>query len=83
MVAAVAHCSVLLSDHRHGRWRKRRVLPEHGSLVLPQTRTETERQLLLLAGLTPSEIDGENDTQALPGIEFAESHEKERNDTEL
>ena len=54
-------------------------LPEHGSLLFPQTRTETEPQPL--AGPTPSESDDENDTQALPGIERAESHEEEHDET--
>ena len=54
-------------------------LPEHGSLLFPQTRTETEPQPL--AGPTPSESDDENDTQALPGIECVESHEEEHDDT--
>ena len=54
-------------------------LPEHGSLLFPQTRTETEPQPL--AGPTPSESDDENDTQALPGVERAESHEEEHDET--
>ena len=54
-------------------------LPEHGSLVFSQTRTQTELQPL--AGPSPSESDDEHDTQALPGIECVDSHEEEHDDT--
>ena len=54
-------------------------LPEHGSLLFCQTRTQTEPQPL--AGPVRSESDHDNDTQALLGIECVDSHEEEHDDT--
>ena len=59
--------------------RQLQALPEHGSLVFSQTRTQTEPQPL--AGPSPSESDDEHDTRALPGIECVDSHEEEHDDT--
>ena len=54
-------------------------LPEHGSLLFCQTRTQTEPQPL--AGPARSESDHDNDTQALLGIECVDSHEEEHDGT--
>ena len=57
-------------------------LSEHGSLLFPQTRTETEPQPL--AGPTPDRNGASasgRDSQALPWIECAESHEEEHDET--
>ena len=56
-------------------------LPEHGSLLFCQTRTQTEPQPL--AGPVRSESDHDNDTQALLGIECVDSHEEEHDDTKI
>ena len=56
-------------------------LPEHGSLLFCQTRTQTEPQPL--AGPARSESDHDNDTQALLGIECVDSHEEEHDDTKI
>ena len=53
-------------------------LPEHGSLLFCQTRTQAEPQPL--AGPARSESDHDNDTQALLRIECVDSHEEEHHD---